>query len=130
MARDRRTIGESTSIGSRAASRTVRDGPGANVPARGWAVVDRSWPQRSSSRATPRVPGVTSRAERQSSERGTLFRRPQKLRPLHHLVLCLLASWRSAALRGDDVGGNSKLACRPRRADVAVQPQELATGRP
>jgi hypothetical protein len=39
----------------------------------------------------PRVPG-TSRSGASSSERGTLFRRPQKLRPLHHLVLWLLAS--------------------------------------
>ena len=39
---------------------------------------------------------VTSRGGASSSGRGTLFRRPQKLRPVHHLVLWLLASWRSA----------------------------------
>ena len=47
------------------------------------------------------MPGVTSRNGASSSEWGTLFRRPQKLRPLHHLVLLLLVSWRSAcASRG------------------------------
>ena len=74
----------------------------------------------------PRGAGVTSRSEASSSEWGTLFRRPQKLRPLHHLVLWLSLTGALPTSRGDDFGCRPKLACRPRRADVAGQPQELA----
>jgi len=73
----------------------------------------------------PGVPEVTSRGGATSSARGTLFRRPQKLRPVHHLVLWYSLVGAAPALRRDDVGGKPKLACRPRRADVAGQPQEL-----
>ena len=62
-----------------------------------------------------RLPGcrgrVTSRSGASSSQRGTLFRRPQKLRPVHHLVLWLLEGLtRSAAetKRRDTVGKDAR----------------------